>query len=1019
MNANWKRAILTSLILIFSSLAGCLGSDENDGDSDETTDSLGVVMVSTYHVGELVKAVAGDQVTLEYMSQDNIPVHDYEPTAEDIIRLQAADLFFYHGLGLEPWVEDTLASLGDAAPTSVQVHTMPDGQSTLDYESLMVSELCELMNEGPYENPVLSMDMMGMPEIHAEYSAHNFSFPEEMHDDHDEDGHDGHDDHDGHDEDGHDDHDGHDAHEGHGHIDALETIVNPTACPADTSISIFELEEGEYVLEFDGKHMEDFTMAALKMGGGHAHHHHGHGDGPFEWAGIFAMSDTTHTWSMQKVGGDYADQTMRIVLIPTSTPTETTMHSLESGVEALIEDTCTVVEDGETMASIAADGSCFELHVGTGDDSTFTIDTNGITGMAIYAQHVPTEFERDQHYLKDSTGEDIEPIAQEGAGAHGHGDHGDEDAGEHGVCHDMSDHSNNDINNEADCEAAGHIWMEEDSHAGHEGDYCHDTSTHQNTNHTTEADCEAAGHMWMEHEGHDREMTVEHLLEIADANNDSSLTMAEVLEHLLEEDHHDGHNNHTSTNGTDEDHHDEHEEEWLMWVFNHSDMDSDGVLNMTEIGHFIESINAQVPTPEEVLILYDESDDDNISWDEFWASWTEDFEGDHHERTFHCSSTVGGTPDTEISFSKVNDGTADCGDGSDEPQDFDGDGTFDNWYDCMGGTNVSMELVNNGNNDCPRGDDESDDAHGHNGTETTNGTHDDRAEHEEEMLKEFFNESDMDNNGLLNLTELEHFIEEVSDWENPPMGYAIIHIEAEGEYGFAFPEDVEFHVMMAPGSHDGHAGHDDHDGHGDEERDRDGHDDHGDEDGDHDDHDDEVLNYDPHSWLDPVAFNAQLNVVMASLVTAFPDAEDDFNANAAAYTLQLTALDVAFDAAFGANGVCMTEGLEKSVAANHNAYSYLSVRYDIQFVTVHGLDPEGEPAPEDVAKVVEKIKEDNINAFFIEEYTDNSSVQSIVDETGVEIFLLYTMEMAPKDSSDNYMTLMTKNLENLATGIGC
>ena len=102
MNANWKRAILTSLILIFSSLAGCLGSDEDDSDSDETTDSLGVVMVSTYHVGELVKAVAGDQVTLEYMSQDNIPVHDYEPTAEDIIRLQAADLFFYHGLGLEP-----------------------------------------------------------------------------------------------------------------------------------------------------------------------------------------------------------------------------------------------------------------------------------------------------------------------------------------------------------------------------------------------------------------------------------------------------------------------------------------------------------------------------------------------------------------------------------------------------------------------------------------------------------------------------------------------------------------------------------------------------------------------------------------------------------------------------------------------------------------------------------------------------------------------------------------------------
>ena len=39
-------------------------------------------------------------------------------------------------------------------------------------------------------------------------------------------------------------------------------------------------------------------------------------------------------------------------------------------------------------------------------------------------------------------------------------------------------------------------------------------------------------------------------------------------------------------------------------------------------------------------------------------------------QTFWCSSTIGGTPDTEIDFALVNDGTEDCGDGSDEPQDF-------------------------------------------------------------------------------------------------------------------------------------------------------------------------------------------------------------------------------------------------------------------------------------------------------------------------------------------------------------
>merc|ERR1719191_1548234 len=69
----------------------------------------------------------------------------------------------------------------------------------------------------------------------------------------------------------------------------------------------------------------------------------------------------------------------------------------------------------------AAGGSCFELHVGTGVDSTFTIDTTGLTGLAVYAQHVPIEFERDTHYFYDSSGTDIEPIAEEGSDGHGHG----------------------------------------------------------------------------------------------------------------------------------------------------------------------------------------------------------------------------------------------------------------------------------------------------------------------------------------------------------------------------------------------------------------------------------------------------------------------------------------------------------------------------------------------------------------------------------------------------------------------
>jgi len=50
-----------------------------------------------------------------------------------------------------------------------------------------------------------------------------------------------------------------------------------------------------------------------------------------------------------------------------------------------------------------------ELHT-----STWKIDTSKTDFIAIFTAHVPTEFERDAHYLKDSAGEDIEPIAELG-----------------------------------------------------------------------------------------------------------------------------------------------------------------------------------------------------------------------------------------------------------------------------------------------------------------------------------------------------------------------------------------------------------------------------------------------------------------------------------------------------------------------------------------------------------------------------------------------------------------------------
>merc|ERR1712216_991832 len=46
-------------------------------------------------------------------------------------------------------------------------------------------------------------------------------------------------------------------------------------------------------------------------------------------------------------------------------------------------------------------------------DTAYTVDTAGHTAVAFFTQHLPTEFERTEHYFKDAAGTDIEPVAQE------------------------------------------------------------------------------------------------------------------------------------------------------------------------------------------------------------------------------------------------------------------------------------------------------------------------------------------------------------------------------------------------------------------------------------------------------------------------------------------------------------------------------------------------------------------------------------------------------------------------------
>jgi len=137
----------------------------------------------------------------------------------------------------------------------------------------------------------------------------------------------------------------------------------------------------------------------------------GSGKELYEWAGIFEVPDAKYMWISQTVKGKYADDDMKIAIIPTVEANAADLSASVPGAKLALKKTCVTIKHGDVLTP--GDGKCYKLEFDkTLWQSYFVMDTTGFAHVAIFAQHVPTEFENTAHYLKDTAGEDVEPSAE-------------------------------------------------------------------------------------------------------------------------------------------------------------------------------------------------------------------------------------------------------------------------------------------------------------------------------------------------------------------------------------------------------------------------------------------------------------------------------------------------------------------------------------------------------------------------------------------------------------------------------
>lgn len=116
-----KLALSMLMILMVSlfMLAGC-----NTGDKAESEKDKPDVVCTTFPQYDWVREIAGDKldtINLTLLQDNGADLHSYQPTAEDIIKINESDLFIYVGGESDDWVDDVLEQGGEKKPVAMNL----------------------------------------------------------------------------------------------------------------------------------------------------------------------------------------------------------------------------------------------------------------------------------------------------------------------------------------------------------------------------------------------------------------------------------------------------------------------------------------------------------------------------------------------------------------------------------------------------------------------------------------------------------------------------------------------------------------------------------------------------------------------------------------------------------------------------------------------------------------------------------------------------------------------------------
>lgn len=172
----------------------------------------------------------------------------------------------------------------------------------------------------------------------------------------------------------------------------------------------------------------------------------------------------------------------------------------------------------------------------------------------------------------------------------------------------------------------------------------------------------------------------------------------------------------------------------------------------------------------------------------------------------------------------------------------------------------------------------------------------------------------------------------------------------------------------------------------------------------------------PHLWMNPAHASRYAEIAAEELSRIDTANSSDYRENAASFASRIAELDRRIGEA-----AQTVPQAKRKLLTYHDSFAYFAPRYG--FTVIGAIQPSdfSEPSPQEVAKLIDQIRSEDVPAVFGSEVFPSPVLDQIAKETGIEFVTTLRDDDLPggKDAAEHtYFGMMVEDVKKIVTSLG-